>query len=74
MFYKSVLTSKHIFSKLWEKKNEKYWTHIFLRVFVTKWTSQILVFLAFKRRRHSTTISDKILKLLLSTFYHDWQK
>ena len=44
-------------------------THVFLRVFVTKCTYRIWVFLAFKPRRHSSTISAKIRKSLLSPCY-----
>ena len=53
---------------------ENKFTHVFLRVFVTKHKSRIGVFLASKPRRHHKTISDKIRKLLLSPSYEDWQK
>ena len=59
VFYKSVLTSKLIFSKLYNFFLMKF-TYVFLMVFVTKRTYWIWVFLAFKPRRYGSTISDKI--------------
>ena len=48
--------------------------HVFLTVFVTKQTARIWVFLALKPCPHSTTISEKIQKLLLLPCYHNWRK
>ena len=57
-----------------EKNVEKKISQVFLRIFVTKLMYRIWVFPDLKPRRHSTTISEKIQKLLLSPCYHDWQK
>ena len=52
------------------KNVETKFTHHFLRVFMTKCTSWILVFLVFKLRQHRSTVLDKIWNLLLSRCYH----
>ena len=70
MFYKSFLTSKLIFSKLCVKNVEKN-LHMFSKfLFMRKRSSRNGVFLAFKPRWKSSTISDKIRKVLLSGCYH----
>ena len=69
-FYKSLLTSKLIFSKLCKQKFQKKITHVFLRVFMRKRTSQMWVFLAFRPCRKQPPVWDKIREYLLSRYYH----
>ena len=64
-FYKSVIMSKINFSKLCKKKI----TCLFFRGFLRKNMSRIFIFLALKPSCNSSTIWDKIRKLLLSFCY-----